>query len=91
MSEAEGRKLVQACRQHLLRVMARMPECAAGGQGASNAELERAAGFALDLPEQDHWFTWSLLKSLSMDHRVEAVTRGPGQRRYYRLSDKERA
>ena len=91
MSEAEGRKLVEACKQHLLRVMARISACAAGGEGVSNSDLERAAGLALELPEQDHWFTWSLLKSLSMDHEVEVVARGPGQRRYYRLSDRERA
>ena len=89
MAEQEGSGLLHECKRHLLKTMASLPECAPDGPGATNAELERAAGFALDLPEQDHWFTWSILKSLELDGKVEVATRGTRRKRYYRLAPRE--
>ncbi len=53
--------------------MAALPECAPGGRGLGNTAIEQAAEFALDLPRANNWFTWSLLVSLVMDGKVEAV------------------
>jgi hypothetical protein len=62
--------------------MAGLPECAADGPGLGNKEIEDAAGFALDLPRYDSYFTWSLLVALTLEGRVEALQPGKRNKRY---------
>lgn len=83
----EGPKLVGMLEEHVLYVMRRLEECQPGGPGATNKEIEQAAGLALNLPYQDGWLTWSILHSLLRKGLVEAVPPGPGRgiRRRYRL------
>ena len=38
--------------------------------------------FALQLPEYDGYFTWSLLVALTMDGRVEALQPGKRNKKY---------
>jgi hypothetical protein len=86
MPEDQGRRLIQQCKQHLVETMRSFPECASTGAGARNADLEEAAGFALDLPEQNRWFTWSLLQSLQLEGSVEVLRHGKQGNRSYRLA-----
>jgi hypothetical protein len=60
--------------------------CSPDGEGARNADIESLAGFSLELPEQDRWFTWSLLRSLEMEGHIQVLQKGPRARRYYRLA-----
>ena len=63
-----------------------MPECARDGVGLGQRAIEQAAGFELNLPQYDGYFTWSLLVALATDGKVEV--RQPGKRnKRYRLAD----
>ena len=86
MRDQEGRKLIAECKQHILAVMRSIPACSPDAGGARNSDVEEAAGFSLDLPEQDRWFTWSLLRSLEMEGYVQVLQKGPRARRHYRLA-----
>ena len=80
-----GQELVERCKAHLIETMRGLPECHAGGPGLGQKALEDAAGFALNLPEYDGYFTWSLLVALTMEGKVDVIQ--PGKRnKKYRLS-----
>ncbi len=83
----EGRKLIEMLQDHVLQVMQSLPECQPGGPGATNKEIEEAAGLSLDLPYQDGWLTWSILHSLLQKGLVEGVVikQGRATRNKYRL------
>jgi hypothetical protein len=85
MPQSDGRELIARCKVHVPRTMASLPECQSDQNGLGNAEIERAAGFDMSLPEQDHWFTWSLLQNLVADAKVDLLRRGPRRIRFYRL------
>lgn len=55
------------------------------GPGLRNKDIETAAGFALSLPRQDGWLTWSLLMALVRDKKIQFTTRGKRGIRYFRL------
>lgn len=84
----EGRRLIAQCKRRLLTVMRSMSSCAPDGVGARSSDLEDLAGFSLDLPAPDCRFTWSLLRSLEKEGRVQVLQKGPRTRRYYRLTEK---
>lgn len=79
---ASGQALVSLCKTHLLETLAALPECAPDGPGLGQKALEEAAGFALNLPKQDGWFTWSLLHALIHEGKVEAFNASPKRLRY---------
>ena len=79
---AEGEKLIEGCKQHLIKTMRTLPECQLGGRGAGSYEIERAAGFGLALHRQDNWLTWSLLQRMARDEMIDLVRAG---RARYRL------
>lgn len=79
---ASGQALVDLCKRHLVETMATLPECATDGPGLGNRAIEDAAGFALNLPEYDAYFTWSLLVSLVLDGKVEALQPGKRNKKY---------
>lgn len=83
----DGQKLIEMLQDHVLRAMAQLPECRPGGPGATNKEIEEAAGLGLNLPYQNGWLTWSILHSLIAKGLVEAVEawRGKSRRHKYRL------
>lgn len=82
---ASGQALIDLCKTHIIETMRSLPECAPGGPGLGNKPIEDAAGFALNLPGYDSYFTWSLLIALTLDGAVEAIQ--PGKRNEkYRLS-----
>jgi len=78
-----GEELLEECKQHLLSTMARLPECASDQIGLGPKALETEAGFGLGLPGQDNWFTWSLLKALVNEGRLEQLDGKRGK--VYRL------
>lgn len=82
----EGTRLVDACKQHLVKTMRMLPECQPGGRGAGSKAIEDAAGFELHLEKQDNWFTWSLLQRMGRDGDIEIVPTG---RARYRLKRPE--
>ncbi|OIQ58493.1 hypothetical protein MOTE_18630 [Moorella thermoacetica] len=86
----EGPKLIEILQHHVLRIMQQLAECQPGGPGATNKEIEEAAGLALNLPYQDGWLTWSILHSLLGKGLVEAVVirHGKVTRHKYRLSSR---
>ena len=79
---ASGQALIALCKTHLLETMQTLPECAPGGPGLGQKALEDAAGFALNLPEYDGYFTWSLLVALTQDGKVEAIQPGKRNKKY---------
>ncbi|MBK6318949.1 MAG: hypothetical protein IPF51_09260 [Dehalococcoidia bacterium] len=79
---ASGQALIDLCKTHLIETMRELPECAPGGPGLGQKALEDAAGFALNLPEYDGYFTWSLLVALTVDARVEAIQPGKRNKKY---------
>lgn len=79
---SDGRAIVNLCKTHLVETMAALPECAADGPGLGQKALEEAAGFALQLPEYDGYFTWSLLVALTLEGRVEALQPGKRNKKY---------
>lgn len=82
---ASGQSLVDLCKRHLIETMETLPECSPDGPGLGQKAIEQAAGFELNLPEHDGWFTWSLLVALSIDGKVDVIQ--PGRRnRKYRLT-----
>lgn len=86
MSTVEGEKLVEQCKEHILATMRGLPECAPDGPGLRNKDIETAAGFALGLPRQDGWLTWSLLMALARDKKIQFTSRGKKRViRYFRL------
>lgn len=86
MSTARGQELIEQCKEHLLATLRTLPECAPEGPGLRNKDIETAAGFALSLPRQDGWLTWSLLMALVRDNKIEFTTRGKKRGiRYFRL------
>ncbi len=80
----EGHRLLEACKDHVIRTMRTVPDCQPGGPGAGSYEIERAAGFELALQRQDNWFTWSLLQRMARDGLIEAILT---RRTRYRLLD----
>lgn len=83
----EGKDLIEMLENHVLSTMRKIDECRPNGPGASNKEIEEAAGLSLNLPYQDGWLTWSILHSLIEKGYVEAipVKRGKSKRLRYRL------
>jgi hypothetical protein len=77
-----GPALIETCKQHILDVMASLPECAADGPGLGQRAIEQACGFELNLPGYDGYFTWSLLVSLATEGRVEAFQPGKRNKKY---------
>lgn len=73
---SEGEELIARCKRHVIETMQTLPECAPNGPGLRNKDIETACGFALGLPRQDGWFTWSLLMSLLQDKKITFTTRG---------------
>ena len=78
-----GRWLIEGCKQHLIDAMATLEECQPGALGGRNSDIERAAGFEIELTEQKRWFTWTLLNGLAADKQIEVVQ--DGRNRRYRL------
>lgn len=81
----EGEKLVERCKQHVLATMRVLPECAPDASGLRSKDIEKEAGLALHLSEQDGWLTWSLLMSLASDGRVNVLRGGKRGIRHFRL------
>ncbi|NUQ55793.1 MAG: hypothetical protein HUU14_07900 [Dehalococcoidia bacterium] len=79
---ASGQALIELCKRHLLETMQALPECSPNGSGLGQRALEEAAGFALNLPEYDGYFTWSLLVALTLDGAVEALQPGKRNKKY---------
>ncbi len=77
-----GHRLLEACKEHLVRTMRTLPDCQPAGKGSGSHEIERAAGFELALQRQDNWFTWSLLQRMTRDGVIEAIRE---RRTRYRL------
>ena len=77
-----GQALVALCKAHLLETLSALPECASSGDGLGQKAIEEACGFALDLPEYDGYFTWSLLVALTQDGKVEALQPGKRNKKY---------
>ena len=71
---ATGKALIRALKDHILNVMRAESECAPGGPGLGNVELEKLGDLELHLDAQDHYLTYSLLHSLK-DGVVEQVRR----------------
>jgi len=69
MLQNEGEELIKRCKKHILNVMQSLHDCRANGKGMHNKQIEEAAGFDLQLPRQDDWFTWSLLMRMPIDRR----------------------
>jgi hypothetical protein len=85
MGTLDGEKLIEQCKGHLLATMRDLPDCGPGGPGVQSKELEKRAGFGLKLPEQDGWFTWSLLMALASEHKVQVLRAGKRGIRHFRL------
>ena len=81
-----GEWLIEECKQHLIDVMGTLEECQPGSRGGRNSDIERAAGFAIDLPDQKGWLAWTLLNDLAEEGEVEVVREGR-IRRYRLLAD----
>ena len=86
--QKRGEWLIEGCKQHLLDVMESLDECRPGAPGGRNSDIERVAGFELELVEQKGWLTWTVLNGLVADGRIEAVREG--RSRKYRLLSGER-
>jgi len=84
----EGDRLLEACKEQLIRTMRTLPDCQPGGKGGGSKEIERAAGFGLALERHDNWFTWSLLQRMARDGQIEAILT---RRTRYRLRPVEAA
>jgi hypothetical protein len=82
----EGEKLIGECKQHVLATMVRLPGCGPNGPGLRSKDIEREAGLALNLPEQDGWLTWSILMSLASGGKVQVLRTGKRGIRHFRLS-----
>jgi hypothetical protein len=83
--EIDGQRLMEACMSHLLRTMTTMPHCQPAGRGVGSTAIEKAAGFGLALSGQDNWLTWSLLRRMAADDRIDMVRSG---RVRYRLKSR---
>ncbi|MCC6756067.1 MAG: hypothetical protein IT199_06830 [Solirubrobacterales bacterium] len=79
---ASGQALIDLCKRHLIETMQSLPECAPDGPGLGQKALEDAAGFELNLPEYDGYFTWSLLVAPTLDGTVEAIQPGNRNKKY---------
>ena len=79
---ASGQALIELCKTHLLETMRSLPGCAPDGPGLGNTAIEQAAEFGLDLPRANNWFTWSLLVSLAIEGRIEAIQPGKRNKKY---------
>jgi hypothetical protein len=78
---SHGRELIDQLANHVLATMRRMPECAPGGEGGRNADIQNLADLNLELPKNNGWLTYSLLHRLALDGKIEIL--GPrGQSRY---------
>jgi hypothetical protein len=86
MSTPDGEKLLDQCKQHILAAMRNLPECAPDGPGLQSKDIEKAAGLALRLAEQDGWLTWSLLMALTSNGKVEVLRTGKRGIRHFRLT-----
>jgi hypothetical protein len=77
-SDEESRlELIERRKEHVLATLrALLPECAPGGQGLRNKDIETACGFALSPPRQDGWSTWSLPMALVQDKKIDFTSRG---------------
>lgn len=89
----KGELILNLCREQVLDAMADMPECQPGNEGATNKAIEEAAGLALELPEQDGWITWSILRDLLERGQGErlVVPHGKVVRHNYRLVSQNQA
>lgn len=79
---ASGQSLVDLCKRHLIETMQALPECSPDGPGLGQKAIEEAAGFELNLPEYDGYFTWSLLVALSIDGKVDVLQPGKRNKKY---------
>jgi len=86
--QQEGIVLISKCKEHLVSVLQSMSETAPDGKGLPNKEIEHACGFELHLPKQDGWFTWSLLRSLTIEGRVEILRTAAQSKGKYRLTQR---
>ena len=50
MSNLQGEKLTEQCKERVLATLHALPECAPDGPGLRNKDIETACGFALNLP-----------------------------------------
>jgi hypothetical protein len=91
MSAVDGERLIERCKQHVLATMRALPECAPDCPGLRSKELERQAGLALGLPEQDGWFTWSILMALVAEGSVQVLRTGKRGVRHFRLASPTQA
>lgn len=81
-----GAELIDELKQHVLRTMRGMPECAPGtGRGAGYRLVEEVAGIQVGLQGQDGWLAWSILVGLVQDGAIEVVP-GTEKRRKFRLT-----
>jgi hypothetical protein len=81
----EGEKLIGQCKEHVLATMSSLPGCAPNGSGLRSKYIEKEAGLALNLPEQDGWLTWSILMSLVSDGKAQVRRTGKRGIRHFRL------
>ena len=81
--ENKGKKMIKELKIHILDTMKSIPECGSDESGCSYKEIQDLAGLNLDLSAQDGWLTWSVLASLALDQKVEALRRG--RRLYWRI------
>jgi len=85
MSATRGKQLIEECKNHVLETLAAIPDCSLAGTGLRSKDIENEAGFALHLPEQDGWLTWSLLMALASEGKVEVSRTGGRGIRHLRL------
>ena len=86
MSVLDGEKLIKECKEHVLATMRKLPQCASNGPGVRSKDLEKEAGLALHLPEQDGWLTWSVLMALAADGKVRVLRTGKRGIRHFCLA-----
>ena len=79
---SSGQALIDLCKRHLVETLAALPECDADGPGLGQRAIEQAAGFDLNLPEYDGYFTWSLLVSLANEGNLDVLQPGKRNKRY---------
>jgi len=74
-----GEEVIQNLQDLVLEAMRSSPECAPGGPGLGNVEIEERCGLALSLSKQDHYITYSILQVLVRKDLVEIVRRRRGR------------
>lgn len=81
--QKRGKRLVTELKTIVLDLMNSIADCKPDGPGCSYKEIQDLAGLDLNLDAQDGWLTWSILASLSQEHKVQSVRRG--RRLYWKL------